>query len=166
MRRADNPIIMANIRIPQKIAWSFHRTTGIEWEELYSEAVIAYLEAISIFDPAKGKLTTLTYEQIRNRLCTFCRKQNALESRLAKGEPIPQTHSQDHASVFRTAVFHEMMDGSDSTKKIFELIMKNPHKYMKWGGRGEIKKQLRKLGWTWREIWAGISEMKEALKRI
>lgn len=164
MKRADDPIIMENINLARAVAWSFYRTTGIDEEELLSEATVAYLEALTVFDPKKGKLSTLVYHRVRNHLCIFCKKQSALSSRLAASTPIPQTHSQGMADIFQSTVFHEMMNSSPSTKKIFNLIMENPHQYMKWGGRGEVKKQLRKLGWTWESIWTGFREIKRVLK--
>jgi len=164
MRRGDNPIIMENINLAYAVAQSFYCTTGIDIEELLSEATVAYLEALTVFNPKKGKLSTLVYHCVQNRLCDFCKEQNVLETRMANNKPIPQTHSQRRASIFDSAIFHEMMNSSPSTKKIFNLIMENPHQYMKWGGRGEVKKQLRKLGWTWESIWTGFREIKRVLK--
>lgn len=55
-------------------AWSFHRTTGIEFEELQAQAALAYLEASAVFDDNKGaKLTTFAYRAVTNNLIDFCR---------------------------------------------------------------------------------------------
>lgn len=55
-------------------AWSFHYTTGIEFDELQSQATLAYLEACKLYDSNKGaKLTTFAYRAITNNLITFCK---------------------------------------------------------------------------------------------
>jgi len=154
-----------HLSLIRKITWSFHNSTGIEWDELFGEAVLCYWEAALSHNPEKAKLTTWTTTCITNRLRTFCKKQNALSSRRKNNKPIPQTHSENFFDVHQSAVFHEMINNSSSTQQIFELIMKEPHQYIGWGGKGKIKEQLRELGWTWEKIWNGFREMKQLLNK-
>lgn len=59
-----------------RLAWSFHYTTGIEWDELFCEAALAYYEARADFDPNNGaKLSTYAYGRVKNHLIDFCRKE-------------------------------------------------------------------------------------------
>ena len=126
MIRAESPTHKKHLHLIQKMVWSFHKTTGLDWEELYSEATLQFLEAIQTYNPEKGKLSTWVTTRIRTRLITFCKKQNALSSRLEAGKVIPQIHSENSFDILQSTAFHEMMDSSDLTKEIFELIMKNP----------------------------------------
>ena len=34
------------INLLRKIAWSFHKTTGLEWDNLFSETIQAYYKAM------------------------------------------------------------------------------------------------------------------------
>lgn len=62
------------INLINERAWSFHNTTGIDFDELQAQATLAYLEAISAFDNNKRvKLTTFAYEVITNNLISFCK---------------------------------------------------------------------------------------------
>ena len=38
----------------RKISWSFHYTTGVDYDELYAEASLAYCEAMNDWSPERG----------------------------------------------------------------------------------------------------------------
>lgn len=64
----------------RRLAWSFHYTTGIEWEELFCEAALAYYEARADFDPNAGtKLSTYAYGRVKNHLIDFCKKEQQFQ---------------------------------------------------------------------------------------
>ena len=46
------------INLLRKIAWSFHKTTGVEWDDLFSEAIQSYYKAMEKYDPKKGAVST------------------------------------------------------------------------------------------------------------
>jgi DNA-directed RNA polymerase specialized sigma subunit len=46
------------INLLRKIAWSFHKTSGLEWDDLFSETIQSYYKAMEEYDPRKGKITT------------------------------------------------------------------------------------------------------------
>jgi DNA-directed RNA polymerase sigma subunit (sigma70/sigma32) len=62
---------MENINLIRHISWSFHKTTGIDYQELFSEACLAYCEALQSFNPDKGKLNNYATTLIHNKLKTF-----------------------------------------------------------------------------------------------
>jgi RNA polymerase sigma factor (sigma-70 family) len=62
---------MENINLIRHIAWSFHHTTGIDYQELFSEACLAYCEALQSFKPEKGKLNNYATTIMHNKLKTF-----------------------------------------------------------------------------------------------
>ncbi len=59
--------------IARKLAWSFSRSTGLEYEELFAEACLGYAHALSNprYDPTKSKFTSFAYWCIRSQLLTF-----------------------------------------------------------------------------------------------
>jgi hypothetical protein len=66
---------MEDINLIRKVAWSFHETTGLEWNELFQEAALAYLEAKGNYDPKRGKLSTYVWNCIVSRLRTYLKKE-------------------------------------------------------------------------------------------
>ena len=64
---------MENINLIRTIAWSFHRTTGLDYQELFSEACVGYYEAVQAYNKNENcKLTTLAYTIMQNKLKLFC----------------------------------------------------------------------------------------------
>lgn len=82
--------IEKNLNLLRSLAWKFHRATGLEYQELFSEAALAYCLATKKYDPSKGcKETTFLYFCIKNALINFCKKERRLESRSIPIDEIP-----------------------------------------------------------------------------
>lgn len=62
---------MENINLIRKIVWSFHKSTKIDWDDLFQEASLAYLEALRTYNPERGKITTHAWTTISNALKTY-----------------------------------------------------------------------------------------------
>ena len=63
-----------NIGLIQKIAWSFHNSTGEDWDDLFQEASLAYLQALENYNPSKGKITTYMWYCVSSHLVNYLRK--------------------------------------------------------------------------------------------
>ena len=59
---------MDHINLIRKIAWSYHGTTGIDWEELFSVASLAYSESLKTWDTTKGSISTHLWYNVHSRL--------------------------------------------------------------------------------------------------
>lgn len=70
---------MDNIDLIRKIAWSFHHSTGLEWEDLFQEAAYAYCESIQTHQPDKGKVTTHIWHCVTNHLKNYIKAQRGPE---------------------------------------------------------------------------------------
>jgi DNA-directed RNA polymerase specialized sigma24 family protein len=55
-------------KLLRKIAWSFSMSTGLELDDLYQEANLAYLEALRTHNPAKGSISTHVWHCVHNHL--------------------------------------------------------------------------------------------------
>jgi len=71
-----------SLNLIRKIAWSFYNTTGIDWQELFSQASLAYCEAISSYNPKKGKITTYLWSCMKSELLNFIKEENKYRSSL------------------------------------------------------------------------------------
>ena len=59
------------INLLRERAWSFHKTTGLEYGELLSEAYIAYHNALQRYRRRRGAFSTLLYYTITSHLKNF-----------------------------------------------------------------------------------------------
>lgn len=62
---------MENEKLLRKLANSFSMSTGVEFDDLFQEACIAYLEAMKTFDPNKSKISTHLWHYISNHLKNY-----------------------------------------------------------------------------------------------
>lgn len=150
---------MKYIDLIRKIAWSFHNSTGMEWDELMSEASLAYMEALQSYDPTKATLSTWVYICVRNRLRSFVAQRPDLIE-LPEG---PYTAACPHTSLeFKELV----MSLSEDAKIICRTIFEFPKEFLQLPPkltRGNLFRALRKEGWKAPRIWKSFHEIRQAL---
>jgi len=76
-----------DLNLVRKIVWSYVRTLppslyNMEFEDLFSEACLAYLKAQAAYNPKRGRKSTFMYTVIRNHLNDYI----AAQKRIAAGE--------------------------------------------------------------------------------
>ena len=163
---------MENLNLIRKIAWSFHNTTGIDYEELFSEASLAYCEALRTHDPEKSSLSTWAWTHMNLALTIFSKKEKCAAIPFSTfGEDISFGYTQmtDKFSEFLT-------DLPADCKYIANEILDNEYRYtgqspnMKRSktvqpkfARGKLYRTLRTRGWAWSKIWSGFKNMRAAL---
>ncbi len=153
---------MKDINLIREIAWSFHRSTKIDYNELFCEASLHYCEALRTYNPSKGKLSVWAYKIMNNHLIYFTKKE--------KHHNIPSSETVDAELVLNNdnipfADFLENLpeDGVEIIKIILDSIeefetdgpTKNP--------RHKVKVLLRDAGWKYPKIWDGMRNLKQAL---
>jgi len=62
---------MKDENLIKKIAGSFSRTTGMEFDDLFQEAYIAYSKAMNTHNPNRGKLSTHVWHCIHTHLKNY-----------------------------------------------------------------------------------------------
>ena len=177
-----------HINLIRKIAWSFHRTTGIEWKELFSQACLAYLEAMRSYDSCKGAKTTWAFHGIQNNMINFCKRER--RDKNPKGierwfdDLMHETaygNGYDESSPARNNILqsnrvstftpeYEFFQGvkklSKDTEEILEMVMKDPIRYALPPRKavGQIRKDLREIKeWSWPKIEAGMRNLRTEL---
>ena len=158
---------MQDIGLIQKIAWSFHKTTGLPVDDLIGEASLAYVLNLPNYDPERGKISTYMYPRIRCHLIDYCKDQiqhkhdpllDDLED--SRTEADVTSASQEDRTLFKAA----LKDGTEEVKYLAWMIFQSPGEFLGYGGKGRIKDKLRKHGWTWAQIWGAFAEIKNLLK--
>jgi len=77
----------------RKVAWSFHQTTGIPYEDLFSEACLAYCQSVSQYTrERKIKRVTWSFIFMKRKLIDYCRKENNYHLRVEFTEIIPDRY--------------------------------------------------------------------------
>jgi DNA-directed RNA polymerase specialized sigma24 family protein len=141
----------------RKIAWSFHHTTRIEYDELFSEACFYYVKALKKYDhKSKFKFTTFAYRVMNNGLKNFVNKyQNFVH---------PDTND-----VFdRVVQFNSYMElfYGEKAKKISDMIIENANFFSSLPDHRVIRSIISKLshkGWSHGDIKEGIEEIQNTL---
>jgi RNA polymerase sigma factor (sigma-70 family) len=158
-----------DINLIRAMAHSFHRTTGVDLEELLSEATIAYLEALRKWNPQKGgSPSTLAVYYIRGRLSHFTRKDRRARRALSPLEQLVEV--QDEEGKSRPDIMTEFKDRlarlSPDSREVCNMIFTAPHRYRHSAprfSRGQLNRDLREAGWIWSRIWKTSQEIKEVL---
>lgn len=157
---------MQDMKLIQKIAWSFHRTTGLPVDDLIGEASLAYAINLQDYDPERAKLSTFMYTRIRCHLIDYSKAQvqhkhesllDDLEDNRAEADTT--SASQEDRTLFKSA----LKDGSEEVKYLAWMVFQSPGEFLGYGGRGKVKDKLREHGWTWSQIWKAFGEIKDLL---
>ena len=158
---------MQDMGLIQKIAWSFHKTTGLPIDELIAEGSLAYAEHLSNYNPEIAKITTFMYPRIRCHLIDYCQEQfkwdfeplsDCLDTGIVEEDTV--TASQENRTAFKDAI----QNSSEEVKYLAWMIFRSPTEFLGHARRGKVKDKLRKRGWTWNQIWRTFAEVKNLLK--
>jgi DNA-directed RNA polymerase specialized sigma subunit len=148
---------MEHINLLRKIAWSFHKSTGLEWDELFQESYLAYRYALEHYDPNKGvPISSFIWTHISNQLRTYYQNEKKVISPLVGIEKL-------YNKEYNPTNFLESL--SEDTKKVAELILIAPKKYVQEkpkDARKKVKKIMLNRGWSQERISYSLNELKVA----
>ena len=151
---------MKDLNLIRKVAWSFHKNTGIEFEELFSEAALAYVEALQTYNPHKAKHSTWMVHNMRNHLITFCAKEKKQTHETLQNFAGRENQERDYS-------FREMLNGlPQDMRLICKIIFDAPEEILAESAkaaRGNLVNKLREQQWSWPRIWKSIRNMKVTL---
>jgi RNA polymerase primary sigma factor len=156
-----------HLKVVAKIAWSFNKTTGIEFEELYSEGCLALCEAIPEYDPDKDcKLTTFIYRRVQNHLINTVKRYGYVKEKF-QAIPAEETgweYGEDDPIIdFNEDLSKVISTANKDVQQVINLVLQKPEIYGRQKSkfaRGQIRNDLRELGWTWERIWKTIRDTK------
>ncbi len=147
---------MNNIDLIRKIAWSFHHTTSKDWDDLFQEAALAYLESLRTYNPKKGKITTYAWWCITSRLTSYLRKERK------HSDPLQDIGAMDWADDTS-----DLLDRlSPDAQKIATVVLHSPRKFCyrsRYVARCRLSRVMLRKGWSALRIQQGMKELKIAL---
>lgn len=167
-------------RILRNLSQSFTSTTGIPFQELYSEANLEYCEALLVFDESKGtRLSTYVYRRVSNRLINFCKEwyrqtgkgmfrslDEIIEFEMVdKGGITSNKYKMYLASEEPEPISDFIQDFKGLGRGVIDAVLQAPEVFegSSKAMRGQVVELLREEGWSWPKIWAGVAEVKTVL---
>jgi len=168
--------IVENMDMVRKVAWNFARRNRVwEFEDLFSEACVAYLEGELAYNrnaTEETNKTTYLWNCMNTHLLNLVFTN---ESKYLKREVdldmdmVPGSGLEDPAEAIVAAErwndFEEHLD--PVCKDICDIVVHSKNAYLPIETpklcRGVIRDELRARGWSWSAIWAGYRELRQAL---
>lgn len=142
---------------------SFHKTTGIDPDELYAEVLVECCSAMQFYDPARASLSTYLYRVIPSRLKSIVvriQKREQYEAAYDVEEELFTNildHSQDPSRQAEINVSKELL--SEDARILIQKVLSKPYLYI---GK-DISKILKKRGWSPKRIATVLNEIRSVL---
>lgn len=169
------------LNLIRKIAWSFYKTNySLEFDDLFSEACISYLEGEKQFVPnGRTKKSTFLWTVMKHHLTDYVFK----ETKILRGELLGAVYDVEEGEISNnldclTSTYKSPIEQiienqeweeiknrmSPEARAILHLILTDQSLYLQTDKpkicRGLIKQKLRASGWKWQTIWDGFKELR------
>lgn len=165
MKRTFLPknFVIEDKNLIHSIAWSFHKSSGVEFDELFSEGVHAYCEAKLRWDSNRStKFTTWAFLCITNALINYVK--------LEKRQVLVDMEYAFSGMYSNPTTWFEFLDALPrECQQLAKIVLEEKEELAGLPGkfaRGELSRILRKRGWSWNQIWDGFRLMSNVLASI
>ena len=158
------------LNIVRKVVWSYARSVGLDFDEMCSEAYLAYLEAAPSYDPAKGKKSTFIWNVVRNHINSLLKaKKEVPVDKEAIDMLIEERDELDPEQVvLAEESWRELFESLSPDAKMIFFLLNSNEVYINTDkpreARGIIARELKARGWGENKIWATFREIKQTLK--
>ncbi len=150
---------MENINLLRKIAWSFHKSTGLNWDDLFSEACWLYCKALNSYNPSKGKLSTYVWWLVSSELKDYVKRYRLEKELCCFFEDSKKDYPVSYSYFFESL--------SNEAQTIAKLILTTPNKFVVLSSdkiEERIEHIMRRRGWSEKKIQSGLNDLKLACK--
>lgn len=149
------------------MAGGFAKTTGLEFDDLYQQARLAYWQASKDprYDPRKASIGTFCSLCTYNQLCSYAAKQKAWAERLPT-EPLDETMPEQRPSQEDTVYFRELMRAlPDDAKTIIKMMFAESDDTGPSKMRERIREKLHRV-WTKVRLEQAFHDIKIMLRTV
>ena len=151
------PKILKHLNLIKKIAYGFSKTSGIEFEDLFQQACLEWINAEPKWDKSKSKITTYMWNTLTNSLINYVDKYNKYKRPL---EPLEKRKDEE---VYYSSYTDRLSPGA---QVIAEIIVIAPQNFV-FLNRDEITTQIEKImenkGWKPTKIKECICELENVI---
>lgn len=154
-----------NIKHIYAMAWSFHRTTGLDIDELIAEASVAAVHASNKYQEGSSPHDTFVYEWAKRHLITWSKKQmlkldctSITDEEGNDVDLVSNNMTPEDIYEFKQAISNLPKEAAD----IALMILETPGDFIDSRpkmARGALKRHLKELGWTMDQIWTGMRDL-------
>lgn len=145
-------------------AWSFHRSTGLPWEEFYSAGLEAFVRA-QRKKQDQATFGVFLYRALSNAMTDVCRDQ----ARQKLFRPLEEIDLELPAREARRPLADKLAVLSEEAREVVTLVLTAPQEIAEdlfdqpnRRVRGMVREHLREArGWSWSSIWRVLRELKE-----
>ena len=140
-----------NEKLLSKLAWNYASTNGLEYDDLFQEACLAYLEALRTHDESRGKISTHIWTSVSNRLKSYIDAQK-------RGNADLFSQGKCCFEEYNTPVAYNNFWWHGLTKDaiiVAEVIFESSDEFVKLNQRtlySILIKTMRSFGWNTRRI--------------
>ena len=158
------------LNIVRKVVWSYTRSTGLDFDELCSEAYLAYLEAAPSYDPARGKKSTFIWNVVRNHINSLLKAKKEIPIDKEDIDILIEERNEldPEQVILAEESWRELFESLSPDAKMICLLMNNGEIYLNTDkpreARGIIARELKARGWSENKIWATFREIKQTLR--
>lgn len=159
---------MENINLLRKIAWSFHKSTGLDWDDLFQESYLAYRYALEHYNPDKDiKITAFIWIHVSNQLKSYYQKEKDFVN------PLTKAYSREHCKVKNISAWipddsllpsNSFFDSlTADTQEIVMFILTYSKKFIRLNNKQacqKIKTIMLKKGWEPERIEYSLNNLK------
>ena len=158
-------------KLIKKISWSWHKTTGIEFETLESEANVAFAECQNNYNPKRSKFSTLLWHAIESRFKNLLKRNhlNRYDGIEVELEEMALSTSSNQSNQERNCIFANLINNlSKEAKEITSIVLEAPADLIEMLpkprlSKHQLTKYLRLKGWKIPAILKGYAEIKQNL---
>lgn len=151
---------MIHIDLLRKIAWSYHNSTGFDWDDLFQEATIAYLRAIETWDESKGKPSTYIWRCVNFHLNHFLW---TYEKQTIPSIPLDMvTYPPSHAPI----PFWEAL--SSEAQEIAKFVLSRAIEFVvlpQQEAQEKIQLLLLTQGWNKHKVEKGLTDLRNTYRK-
>lgn len=155
-RNSNRKLSIENEGLLRKLSRVFHQSTGIEIDDLFQEASIAYLKAIDKHDPEKGKLSTYAWWCISNHLKNYVKEERSHQFSLSVfDEEIENEFSYCPSNYFENL--------PEDALEVAKVILRTPKLYVTRTEEdvvARLKNVMEKRGWPRSKTVEAINVLK------
>lgn len=159
-----------DLNIIRKVVWSYVRSNpGLEFEELFAEACLAYVEALPAYNPERGRKSTFIWVVVRNHLNSILGKTNKCKEFPVDWTDMEYTISTNQKRPEDIIVAREewcelVASLSPEARAVCSLVTEGDYSTNKpRNSRGKIARELRQQGWPHSRVWKTFKELKGVL---
>lgn len=159
---------MEDLNLLRKIAWSFHKSTGLDWDDLFQESYLAYRYALEHYDPKSNvKISAFIWIHVKNQLNSYYEKELKFVNPLKKAYRRDQKAHQNLSSwIYLDDTYNEsnfeLEYLSADAQKIADIVLNTAKKFIKLSlpqACERLTNILTNQGWSKERIQNGIRDI-------